>query len=167
MAEFDPSQMTQEVLHRLREAAEQSWGDDTRHKNFEGYAQPSSGQCYVTSKWMADKFGGHVGVKGGHYFWVSPDKDYVVDLTGDQFAYSPADLKYHGLKMDEDDSGWEPTEDQKRHRPGPILFKRTTHPLYDGFRVKDSPEATQEGDEQESIKRSNLFSQRANEAYNA
>ncbi len=156
MPEFDPSSITQDQLHGLRDAAEQAWGDDTRHPDFAGHPQPSAGQCYVTSRWMTSKLGGHVGVKSGHYFWVSPDKKYIIDLTGDQFAYGPADLKYHGIRLDEDDSGWEPTEDQKQHRPGPILFKKSDHPLYKGYRVKSFKT------ENPRVK---LFRQRADEAY--
>lgn len=78
-----------------------------------------------------------MGVKDGHYFWVSPDKTHVIDLTGDQFAYPPEDASRMGLKLDEDDEGWTPTEDQLKWRPGPVLFKRADHPAYKGFRVKD------------------------------
>lgn len=136
MSDWSPDDITQDDLHRYRTAAEQAWGDDTRHENYVGAPQPSAGQCYVTSRWLQAKLGGHIGVKDGHYFWVSPDKQYVVDLTGDQFAYKPADLRWHGLKLDDEDTGWVPTEDQKAHRPGPIMYKRADHPLYKGFRVK-------------------------------
>jgi hypothetical protein len=157
MTDFDPSSITQDQLHGLRDAAEQAWGDDTRHPDYAGHPQPSAGQCYVTSRWLTGKLGGTVGVKSGHYFWVSPDKKYVIDLTGDQFAYSPSDLKYNGIKLDADDEeGWEPTEDQKKHRPGPILFKKSDHPLYKGYRVKSFKT------ENPRVK---LFRQRADEAY--
>lgn len=153
---FDPSEISQDQLHSLRTAAEQAWGDDTRHPNFDGHPQPSAGQCYVTARWLTTKFGGSVGVKGGHYFWVSPDKQYVIDLTGDQFAYAPSDLRFNGIKLDEEDPGWEPTEDQKRWRPGPILFKSAQHPLFKGFRVKNP--ATENP-------RVRLFRERADQAY--
>lgn len=156
MSEFDPSSISQQALHGLRSAAEQAWGDDTRNPNFIGHPQPSSGQCYVTSRWLTTKLGGHVGIKGGHYFWVSPDKKYIIDLTGDQFSYAPNDLKYHGIKLDRNDPGWEPTEDQKRFRPGPILYKKADHPLYKGFRIKNS---------EEDNPRVAVFNQKANEAY--
>ncbi len=156
MSEFDPSSIDQQQLHALRNAAEKAWGDDTRHPNYQGHPQPSVGQCYVTSRWMTSKLGGHVGVKGGHYFWVSPDKKYVIDLTGDQFAYEPEDPKYHGIRLDEDDPGWEPTEDQKKHRPGPIMYKKSDHPLYKGFRVKEFKT------ENPRVK---AFKERADEAY--
>lgn len=157
MTDFDPSTIKQDDLHRLRDAAEAAWGDDTRHPNWEGHPEPSAGQCYVTSRWLQDKLGGgHIGIKGGHYVWVSPDKRYVIDLAGDQFAYSPHDLKYNGIKLDEEDPGWEPTEDQKRWRPGPIMFKKADHPLYKGLRVKTFKT------ENPRVK---LFKERANEAY--
>jgi hypothetical protein len=127
---------TQEDLHRYREAAESAWGDDTRHPNYVGHPQPSAGQCYVTSRWLTTHLGGHVGLKKGHYFWVSPDKTHAVDLTGDQFAYEPEDAAKTGMKLDSEDEGWYPTEDQQRWRPGPVLYKRTDHPLFKGFRIK-------------------------------
>lgn len=132
-----PDDVTQEDLHRYRAAAEQAWGDDTRHPSFRGSPQPSAGQCYVTSRWLTTHLGGQVGTKAGHYFWVSPDRSHVIDLTGDQFAYKPADLKWIGMKLDEEDPGWEPTEDQKAHRPGPVLYKRADHPIFKGFRIKE------------------------------
>lgn len=157
MSEWDPQDIDQEELHRLRDAAESAWGDDTRHPNYEGHPQPSAGQCYVTSKWLTKRLGGYVGVKNGHYFWVSPDKSHVIDLTGDQFAYAPADMRYHGMKLDEHDDGWTPTEDQRRWRPGPVLYKSTNHPLYKDFRIKDSKTENP---------RVQAFTQRAEEAYN-
>lgn len=125
-----------EDLNALRTAAEQAWGDDTRHPNFQGDALPSAGQCYVTSRWLQSRYGGHVGVKNGHYFWVSEDKSHVVDLTGDQFAYSPADPAFEGLPMDDEDEPWRYDEAQKTWRPGPPLYKRSTHPLFKNFRTK-------------------------------
>lgn len=156
MTEFNPEELDQDTLHELRGAAEQAWGDDTRHPAYEGHPDPSAGQCYVTSRWLTTKLGGHVGVKDGHYFWVSPDKQYIVDLTGDQFSYEPKDLRYRGIKLDEEDEGWQPTEDQKKWRPGPVLFKRSNHPLFKGFRVKSYKS------ENPRVK---AFAQRANEAY--
>lgn len=156
MSEFNPSDITQDDLHRFRTAAEQAWADDTRHENFIGHPQPSAGQCYVTSRWLTTKLGGHVGVKGGHYVWISPDKKYAVDLTGDQFAYPPEDLRNRGIRLSEDDSGWEPTEDHGKWRPGPILYKSMDHPLFKGMRIKEFKT------ENPRVKR---FQQRADEAY--
>jgi hypothetical protein len=154
--DWSPEDITQDDLHRYRQAAEAAWGDDTRHPNYAGHPQPSAGQCYVTSRWLTTKLGGHVGVKSGHYFWVSPDKTHVIDLTGDQFAYPPNDLRFLGLKLDEEDPGWIPTEDQKQWRPGPVLYKRADHPLFKGFRVKSFKT------ENPRVKE---FARRANEAY--
>lgn len=134
--EFDPNSITQQQLHHYRNAAETAWGDDTRHPDYAGHPQQSAGQCYVTSRWLATKLGGHVAVKGGHYVWLSPDKQYVVDLAGDQFAYPPEDVSRRGLRLDGEDDGWQPTEDHQKWRPGPILYKRADHPLYKGLRVK-------------------------------
>jgi hypothetical protein len=156
MDEFDPHSISQDQLHELRNAAESAWGDDTRHPDYEGHPQPSAGQCYVTSRWLTKKLGGQVGVKNGHYFWVSPDRKYVIDLTGDQFSYSPEDLRYRGAKLDADDEGWTPTEDQTQYRPGPILYKLATHPLFHGFRIKTFKT------ENPRVKR---FQERADQAY--
>ena len=155
MSEFDPASISQDELHRLRAAAEAAWGDDTRSPSYEGHPLPAMGQCHVTASWLVKKLGGHVGFKAGHYFWVSPDKQYVIDLTGDQFVYTPHDLKWHGIKLDEDDSGWEPTEDHKKWRSGPVMFKHANHPLFRDFRVK-SPRKDA---------RTKVFQQRADQAY--
>jgi hypothetical protein len=154
--DWNPEDISQEALHGYRDAAEAAWADDTRHPNYEGHPQPSAGQCYVTSRWLTKKLGGHVGVKNGHYFWVSPDKRYVIDLTGDQFAYAPNDLKWHGMKLDPEDEGWTPTEDQRKWRPGPVVFTRADHPLYKGFRIKNFKTENP---------RVQAFAQRADEAY--
>lgn len=132
-----PDDVTQKDLHRFRQAAESAWGDDTRHPNYIGHPQPSAGQCYVTSRWLTGHLGGTVGQKDGHFFWVSPDRTHVIDLTGDQYAYEPEDERMAGIKLDEEDEGWTPTEDQLKWRPGPILYKRADHPLYKGFRVRN------------------------------
>lgn len=134
--DWDPSEISQERLQQLRAAAEAAWGDDTRHDKFRGNESLSAGQCYVTSRWLTSILGGYVGVKNGHYFWVSPDKTHIIDLTGDQFAYPPADIRRYGIKLDEEDEGWIPNKEQTGWRPGPIMFKRADHPLYKGFRIK-------------------------------
>jgi hypothetical protein len=134
--DFHPDSITQDDLHRYRTAAEQAWGDDTRHENYIGHPDPSAGQCYVTSRWLTTHIGGHVAVKSGHYVWMSPDKSHVIDLTGDQFSIPPEDPRWEGLKLDAEDEGWHHTPDQKVYRPGPILYKRADHPLYRGSRVK-------------------------------
>src|SRR4051812_7311022 len=134
--DWNPESLTQEKLNAYRAAAEQAWGDDTRHERYIGHPQPGAGQCYVTSRWLTTKLGGSVGSKDGHYVWVSPDKQYVVDLTGDQFAYEPQHPTAEGLQLDAEDEPWEFPQDHKVHRPGPVMFKRITHPLYKGTRVK-------------------------------
>lgn len=116
-------------LNDLRKAAEQAWGDDTRHEKFIGHPQPSAGQCYVTAQWLTNKLGGHIGVKNGHHFWVSPDHKFALDLTGELFAYPPA----HSSANPED---VEPHH--KMWRPGPVVYKRTDHPLFKGYQVIDS-----------------------------
>lgn len=115
-------------LNDLRAAAEQAWGDDTRHERFIGHPQPSAGQCFVTHQWMTRHEGGHVGEVHGHHVWVSPDKKHVADLTGELFAYPPVHEST-------------PLEDIEPHhktwRPGPVLYKRSDHPLFRGMRILD------------------------------
>ena len=84
---FDPHDISQGELHALQNAADKAWGDDTRHPEFHGDQDKSKGQCYVTSFWLTKHFGGFVGNDKGHYVWVSPDKKYVIDLTGDKHKY--------------------------------------------------------------------------------
>jgi hypothetical protein len=155
--DWNPESLTQDKLHAYRAAAETAWGDDTRHESYIGHPQPSAGQCYVTSRWLTTKLGGHVGSKDGHYVWVSPDKQYVVDLTGDQFAYAPHHPAAEGLQLDPEDEPWEYPPEHKMHRPGPVMFKRITHPLYKGTRVKSF---------KGEPKRLQTFIQRANQALN-
>lgn len=149
---FNPDSITQDKLHDLRRAAEHAWSDETRHEDSKGHPQPSAGQCYVTSAWLAEKIGGYVGVKGGHFFTVSPDKNYVIDLTGDQDASEP--IKSDGRPIDDEDEAFTPEPEQLRHRPGPIIYTRATNPLYKDFRIpgpKNEP-------------RAHLFAERANAA---
>lgn len=127
-----------EYLQQLRNAAEQAWGDDVRHPSYVGNPLPSAGCCYVTSQWLADKLGGYVGEKDGHYVWVSPDQTHVIDLTGDNFAYPPADLSRAGVRLDDEDDGWVPEDHHRTWRSGPILFKRADHPLFKGLRIVDA-----------------------------
>lgn len=134
---FDPESLTQDKLHEYRKAAEAAWSDETRHPQFVGHPQPAAGQCYVTSRWLQSHLGGNVGVKNGHYIWVSEDHKYVVDLTGDQFAYEPSDPQFEGVLHDEEDEPWTYDEHHRTWRPGPILYKRGNHPLFKGFRVKE------------------------------
>lgn len=151
---FNPDSITQQKLHELRRAAEHAWSDETRHEDSKGHPQPSAGQCFVTASWLVGKLGGgHVGEKDGHYFWVSPDKNYVVDLTGDQDAYAPTNAT--GQPQDDEDEPYTPEGDQDRHRPGPVIYTQAKNPLYKGFRVKEY---------QMENPRADLFAQRANAA---
>lgn len=150
--EFDPTSITPERLQEFRNAAETAWGDDTRHADAQGHPQSAYGQCFVTSAWLVSKLGGHVGMKNGHYVWVSPDKQYVIDLTGDQTAYRP----HTGANapMDEEDEPYEFEPHQLEHRAGPAFYTRSSHPLYRDLRVKEYP----------SHPRATLFAKRANAA---
>jgi hypothetical protein len=94
---FDPNSISQGELHALKDAAEKAWGDDTRHPDFSGDDDESRGQCYVTSYWLSRHFGGYIGDDDGHYVWVSPDKKYVIDLTGDKHRYIIYKSKSHPL----------------------------------------------------------------------
>lgn len=127
--DFDPDTLTPEKLHRLRQAAEGAWGDDTRHPNYVGHPNPSAGQCYVTSAWLQSILGGHVGIKDGHSFWVSPDRTHALDLTGDKLSYEPEGRE----------AGVEPWN-APPPQPGPVLFKRADHPAFKGFRIVEAPE---------------------------
>jgi prophage maintenance system killer protein len=140
MDDFDPDSISPQDLDRYRQAAEQAWGDDTRHPNYVGHPLPSAGQCYITSAWMQSLLGGHVGSRQGHYFWVAPDRSHVIDLTGDQFQYVPKD------------------EEPNRLAAGPVAFKRADHPDYKGFRLADR--------DLTKNPRVRIFSQRANAALN-
>jgi tRNA nucleotidyltransferase (CCA-adding enzyme) len=154
---FDPHSISQDDLMRYRQAAEAAWGDDTRHERYVGHPLNAVGQCYVTSRWMTKKLGGHVGLKGGHYFWVSPDKRYGVDLTGDQSVYPPEEFP-EGMAVDDDDEdGWTYGEHHRQWRSGPVLYKSTEHPLFKGFRIPSPP-----GQENPRVHR---FIEKANRAY--
>lgn len=155
---FDPDSITQEKLHELRRAAEHAWSDETRPVDSYGHPQPSAGQCYVTSRWIADKIGGHVGIKGGHFFAVSPDRNYVVDLTGDQDASAP--VKWGERLQDNEDEPYEFDPEQMRHRPGPIIYTSANNPLYRGFRIPGEPQQENE----DTSARARLFAERANAA---
>lgn len=169
---WDPNSISQDQLHEYRSAAESAWGDDTRHPDFVGHPDPSAGQCYVTSKWLTGELGGHVGTKNGHYFWVSPDKSHVIDLTGDQFSSPPPSGRMNfldGQPVDEEDEAYEP--ETRGWRPGPVMFKRANHPLYKGFRIKADPQPPQDQRDWEDLEQSprindrlQRFTRRANAA---
>src|SRR3954466_16343007 len=90
---WNPDTLSQGEIHALREAAERAWGDDTRDEAYAGHPESALGQCYNTSRWLQHRLGGSVGRKEGHYFWLSPDQTYAMDLTGDQFGGSPMIFK--------------------------------------------------------------------------
>lgn len=156
---FDPDSITQEKLHELRRAAEHAWSDETRPVDSQGHPQASAGQCYVTSKWLQNKLGGgHIGTKEGHFFWVSPDRNYVVDLTGDQNASSP--VKWAPRPQDAEDEPYEFEPELMRHRPGPIIYTSANNPLYRGFRIPSEPQE----ENSDAAERAQLFAERANAA---
>lgn len=141
---------------RLRAAAAESWGDDTRHQKFQSDPLPAAGQCYVTTAWLQHRLGGHVASKNGHYFWLSPDKQYALDLVNDRFAFPPGNPAYEGMRADADDHvGYQLPKFRRQWQPAPPLFKRASHHLFNGARVINS----------ELNDRARLFIQRANEAY--
>lgn len=171
---FDPDSITQERLHELRRAAEHAWSDETRSEANRGHPQLSAGQCYVTSKWIQQKLGGgHIGYKQGHFFWVSPDRHYIIDLTGDQNSYGPAVWESEGKLQDAEDEPYEVDPERLRHRAGPIIYTGARNPLYRDFRVIGDTGAPREDrrvwesieDPQSSVQgRVQLFSDRANAA---
>lgn len=133
--------ISQGELHALREAAERAWDEDTRIDHHNGNPNPAVGQCFVTSAWLRKRFGGHVARVKGHYIWLSPDKNYVIDLTGDFTAYAPHPPHHEGAKLDEyDEDGVKYDDHHRKARPGPIMYKRADHPIYRGLKVVDKPD---------------------------
>jgi hypothetical protein len=131
---FNPDSISQERLSELQRAAELAWGEDTRHPAYQGHPDPSQGCCYVTSRWLQKRLGGFVGIKRGHYFWVSPDKEYIIDLTGDLFSKPPIDPSVDG-QTDESGDLIRLEPHHKRWMLGPSVYVRSTHPLYRDFRI--------------------------------
>lgn len=70
-------------IEALKRAASLAWDDDTRYPRWNGSYRNGNGQCYVTSRWLVEQLGGYIGIKQGHYAWVSPDGEYAIDLTGE------------------------------------------------------------------------------------
>src|ERR1039458_2104489 len=156
METFNPNSITPDDLRDWRGAAEQAWGDDTRHPNFAGHPQASKGQCYVTSEWLRSRLGGHVGAKDGHYFWVAPDRSHIVDLTGDQF-HGQSEIPTNPVH----------TQSSSEWAPGPIHMERADHPYWKGFRVVDQQDVEGAPDTQLSTpldarRRADVFASRAN-----
>jgi hypothetical protein len=77
---FNPDSISPAQLQDLREAVERAYGEDTRHESFQGHPEPSQGHCYVVAEFLKHKLGGFVAEKKGHFFWLSPDKEYVIDF---------------------------------------------------------------------------------------
>lgn len=147
--------LSQGEIHALRLAAEQAWDDDTRHPAYQGHPLPCAGQCYVTSRWLADRLGGHVARKDGHYFHLSPEQTHALDLTGDLNHTPPADDRLSGLQVDEDDPGLELEPHHRTWRPGPPIYKTTDHPLFADAEIVPST----------ANDRAARFSARANRAF--
>lgn len=72
--------ITQGEIDALHKAAQRAWSDDTRYPIAE-VVSPDSGQCYVTACWLKQRLGGHVGKYLGHYAWLAPDHNYILDLA--------------------------------------------------------------------------------------
>lgn len=134
---FDPDSITQDQLQELQRAAQLAWGEDTRHPSFQDHPDASQGQCLVTSRWLKKRLGqGFVGTKNGHFFWVSPDKRYTIDLTGDKYSKSP----YHpSIENQQDENGEQIRLDPHHHQwmVGPSVYVRSDHPEYRDFRIVD------------------------------
>jgi tRNA nucleotidyltransferase (CCA-adding enzyme) len=73
-------QITDGEIEALNQAAKRSWAADTKYPIAQ-VTGPDSGQCYVTSMWLQKRLGGHIGKKKGHYVWLSPEEDFVLDLA--------------------------------------------------------------------------------------
>lgn len=149
--------LNQGELHALRKAAEQSWGDDTRHNAYHGSPLKAAGQCYVTSRWLKERLGGHVAKKDGHYFWLSKDKKKALDLTGDQFKIKPENPALEGFKADEDDEGLQLDPIHSTWRTGPILYKNFDHPYFADHEIVNDADYDDE--------RSSRFINRANREF--
>lgn len=156
---MDADDLTQKEILELRKAASQAWSDGSRHERFQLHPMKELGQCYVTSAWLKNRLGGYIGLKNGHYFWISPDKTKALDLVNDHIAYQPIEPNHEGLKADDQDlDGYRVPEARKQWHPGPPIYKATTHHLFKDFRVKDIKQETQ---------RTKDFIQKANQAYDA
>lgn len=83
-------QITDGEIDALHQAAMRAWSEDTRYPIAQVKAG-DSGQCYVTSMWLKERLGGHIGKRRGHFVWLSPDRDYILDLAphGGAIRYEP------------------------------------------------------------------------------
>lgn len=73
-------QITEGEIDALSQAAKRAWADDTRYP-ISQVKSGDAGQCYVTSMWLKERLGGHVGKYQGHYVWLSPEEDFYLDLA--------------------------------------------------------------------------------------
>jgi hypothetical protein len=90
-----PDAITPGEIDALKLAASQAWSEDTRYPRWSKTDNSvGGGQCYVTSVWLAERLGGYIGKKAGHFAWLSPDESYILDLTGNHSgtaSYQPND----------------------------------------------------------------------------
>src|SRR4051812_40901747 len=77
-----PEAITPGEIDALREAAYRACSDDTRYPLWRSSSRVDGGQCAVISSWLVSRLGGYVGTREGHYAWLSPDRSYILDLTG-------------------------------------------------------------------------------------
>ncbi len=80
--------ITQGEVEALYEAARRAWGEDTRYPVWAHYSKhPDAGQCYVTASWLRERLGGNIGKSRGHYVWLSPGEQYILDLAPHEGGY--------------------------------------------------------------------------------
>lgn len=77
---WHPEQISEGEIDALSQAAQRAWSDDTRYP-LAHVVSSDSGQCYVTSMWLREHLGGNVGKYRGHFVWLSPEEDYILDLA--------------------------------------------------------------------------------------
>lgn len=105
--QWNSEAITPGEIDALRIAAAQAWADDTRYPRWIKDSSVGGGQCYVTAVWLQSRLGGYVGKKEGHFAWLSPDKSYVLDITGN----------HSGRPIYEENNGYSAYK--------PVLNKRT------------------------------------------
>lgn len=79
-------------INALRQAALRACGNDTTYPHRAGASRVDAGECYNMARWLTTRLGGYVGVRRGHFAWVSADGSYALDLTGnhgDGYTYGP------------------------------------------------------------------------------
>ena len=88
-----------------------------------------------------------MGAKDGHYFWVTPDRSHIVDLTGDK-QHGSSEIPTKPIHHTQSAHEW---------AAGPIHLERADHPHWKGFRVVEA---------QADNPRVALFCSRANASLN-